>query len=124
GVLASLRSMFSSDKASASDPNALPVLADVPAGDAAQQTVQLAPEEKLRVESYATRLAGGLDVEQQERTNIVNVSVRSENPQLSAKVADKVADVFMQQDIEREMQGSKNAYNDLSKSIEELKKTI
>ena len=124
GLLASLRSMFSSDKASQSDPNALPVLADVPSGGDATQTVQLAPEEKLRVESYATRLAGGLDVEQQERTNIVNVSVRSENPQLSAKVADKVAEVFMQQDIEREMQGSKSAYNDLSKSIEELKKTI
>ena len=124
GLIASLRSMFSSDKASQSDPNALPVIGDVPAEGDAAQTVQLTPEEKLRVESYATRLAGGLDVEQQERTNIVNVNVRSENPQLSAKVADKVADVFMQQDIEREMQGSKNAYNDLSKSIEELKKTI
>ena len=124
GFFSNLRSVLSSDKKEEADKNALPVLADVPSGETADSTVQLTPEEKLRVESYAGMLAGNLTVMQQERTNIVDLSVRSQQPQLAAKVVNAVADVFIEQDVEREMQGAKNAYADLSKSIDELKKTI
>ena len=123
GTLGALRSVFSSSKESEGTDDTLPVIADVPSsGD--RSTVQLTPEQKARIDNFAAILAGGLTVEQQERTNLVDVRVTSQNPQLAAKVADSVADVFIEEDAKREMEGAQEAYNDLSKSIEELKKTI
>lgn len=124
GLLAALQSIFSSTKESQGSTDVLPVLTDVPTGTEASTTVQLTPEQKERVDSYAARLLGGLSVEQQQYTNLVDVNVRSENPQLAAKVADQVAKVFIDQDAIRETQGAQQAYEDLSKSIEDLQKTI
>jgi capsular exopolysaccharide synthesis family protein len=78
----------------------------------------------MRADSYASILAGRLSVVQKERTNLVNVSVTTPKPELSARVADKVADVFIEKDAERETEGARRAYEDLTKSIEDLKNTI
>jgi uncharacterized protein involved in exopolysaccharide biosynthesis len=43
-----------------------------------------------------------------ERTNIVNVSVTNSNPVLAAKVADKVAELFIKEDEKRETAGRKS----------------
>jgi len=123
GVMSGLRSIFSSGKAKGSD-NSLPVVAELPAGTDASQTIQLTPEERARVDSYAATLAGKVAVQPKERTNLVNVSVTTPKPELSARVADKVADVFIEKDAQRETEGARRAYEDLTKSIEELKNTI
>lgn len=123
GVMSGIRSIFSSEKRAAGSENALPVLTDVPSADSGQR-IQLTPNEEQRAELYASILAGGLSAEQQERTNLVNVSVRSTNADLAARAADKVAAVFIQQDARREMSGALQARDDLAKSIEELKKAI
>jgi succinoglycan biosynthesis transport protein ExoP len=124
GLMSGMRSVFSSDKSNSGSDNAIPVLAEVPAGTEGAAKIQLTSEEKSRAEAYAAELLGGLSVEQKERTNLVDVMVKSTNPQLASKVADKVAEVFIQQDADRETTGAKQAYNDLSKSIEDLKHTI
>ncbi|MCV5682582.1 hypothetical protein OFN25_33115, partial [Escherichia coli] len=67
---------------------------------------------------------GGLSVEQVEKTNLVDISVRSTNPELAAKVSLKVAELFRDRDAERETAGARKAVEDLDKSIEELNKTI
>src|SRR5690606_26410918 len=84
----------------------------------------LTEEEERRAKMYAAILAGRLTVEQQERTNLVNISVQSTNPKVSAAVADKVALVFQEQDADREMAGARQAAEDLRKSIEDLQITI
>lgn len=124
GVLSGMRSIFSSDKNGSGGENAIPVLTEVPAGTESAGKIQLTTEEKNRAEIYAAELLAGLSVEQKERTNLVDVTVKTINPQLASKVADKVAEVFIQQDAERETTGAKQQYNDLSKSIEDLKATI
>lgn len=124
GLSGSIRSIFSSSKQTVTGSDALPVLTEVSSDPAGSQKIQLTPEEKARVEDYALRLLGGLDVDPRDRTNLVNVSVTSPNPELSAKVADKIATVFIEQDAEREMSGAIQARDDLAKSIEELKNTI
>lgn len=123
GLLSGLRSMFSSSKSDTSAGSSLPVVENVPTtGDS--QTLQLSAEEKTRVESYAGILASKVAVQPTERTNLVNVSVTTPKPELSARVADKVAEVFIEDDADRETQGARQAYDDITKSIEDLSKTI
>ena len=124
GLLSGLRSIFSSDKSAASSEDSLPVVTEVPGNPGSAQTVQLTAEEKTRAENYAAYLAGRLAVSQREGTNLVNVSVTSPNPELSARVADKVAEVFIEEDAARETEGARRAYEDLTKSIEDLGRTI
>lgn len=121
-VLSGLRSVFTSSKSDTSG-SSLPVVDDVTVGGNSSQ-IQLTNEEKARVESYAGMLASRLTVVQKERTNIVNVSVTTPKPELSARVADKVAEVFIDKDAERETEGARRAYEDLTKSIDELQRTI
>src|SRR5687767_11042346 len=123
GLLSGLRSVFSSSKDSASPENSLPVVVDVPVAGSSQ-TIQLSNEEKARAEAYAAMLAGRLSVQQKERTNLVMVSVTTPKPELSARVADGVAEVFIEEDAQRETEGARRAYEDLTKSIEELGRTI
>ncbi|HEX8286390.1 MAG TPA: polysaccharide biosynthesis tyrosine autokinase [Pyrinomonadaceae bacterium] len=123
GVLATFRSIFSSDKTSESKDASLPVLSETTVTGSADQ-IPLTPEEEERAQAYASTFLSGLTVTQIEQTNLVTISVKSTNPQLAAKVADKVAETFIEQDIERETKGAKDTYEELSKSIEDLKATI
>jgi len=123
GIMATLRSLFGSQKAATPD-NSLPVVSDASSGSDTEGQVQLSPEENSRAEQYASILAGGLNVAQMERTNIVNITVQSSNPAVAPKVADKVAELFMKEDQERETAGAKKTLEDLQASIEELKGTI
>lgn len=123
-LFASLRSMISSDKPNAATNNSLPVVSEIPGstGDAAKPV--LTPEEERRANTYAAILLGGLSVEPVERTNIVEIDIKSEAPEIAAKVADKVAEVFKRQDAERQTAGARQAYEDLKKSIEALTENI
>ena len=125
GVGQTFRSMFSSKKAEVVVPDALPVVTDVSTVSSSGPSKPiLSDAEDALAGSYAARLVGGLTVEQRQGTNLVNINVRSTNPQLAARVADKVAEVFRIQDGERETAGAERAAADLTKSIEDLKNTI
>ncbi len=125
GITSIFRSVFSSDKAgdrsttistipdkASDESNTKPVLSD------------LTNEEQKRAQDYANYLAGRLGVTQRERTNLVDVTMSGNNPDIVARVANEVAEVFKQQDAERETFGAKQAKDDLQKSIGELENTI
>ncbi|MGH9821323.1 MAG: GumC family protein, partial [Pyrinomonadaceae bacterium] len=122
GFLVGLRSLISGGPKTADKENSLPVIPDTDAASVSQ--TNLTPEETARTEAYASILLAGLKVEQVERTNIVNVTLQGNNPQLIAKVSHKVAEVFIDEDAKRETKGASDALNDLKKSIEDLKSTI
>ena len=124
GILSGLRSVFSSGKTDTGSENSLPVVAELPPGADASQTIQLSNEERARADLYAGILAGRLSVQPKERTNLVNVSITTPKPELSARVADKVAEVFIDKDAQRETEGARRAYEDLTRSIDELARTI
>jgi succinoglycan biosynthesis transport protein ExoP len=124
GILAGVRSLFSGGQKAPTADDQLPVVGDPSVASDQKAQVQLTPEETARAEGYAGMLVGGLKVEQVERTNIVNISIISVNPALSARVADKVAELFVKEDAERETSGAEKAFEDLNKSIEDLKATI
>ncbi len=124
GFVSTFRSMFSSGKDASIKESSLPVLTEADGETTVTEKIPLTPEEKERADFYAAVLVSNLTVEQVERTNLVNISVQSTIPDLAAKVADKVAEVFIEQDINRETQGAKKNLDDLGKSIDELKGTI
>jgi len=124
GIFASVKSIFSGNKNAASNSNTLPVVANVPGEQDDQPKVILTPEEEARANSYTAQLAGGLTVVPVERTNIVDISIRSENPALAARVADGVAETFKEEDAARQSAGAKQALEDLKKSIDSLSETI
>ena len=123
GLLTGLRSVFSTEKGDAASDGSLPIVANIPSGGD-PQTIQLSTEERERAENYAAMLAARLNVQQKEKTNLVNVGMTTPKPELSARVADMVAEVFIEEDAERETQGARRAYEDLTKSIEDLGKAI
>lgn len=120
GFISSLRSMVSGDK-STETKDALPVLSST---ENTTNAAALTPEQKARVEMYAANLLNGLIVEQQPSTNLINIRVSSTNQDLAPKVADMVANLFIEQDARRSMKGAEETYADLSKSIDLLKLTI
>ncbi len=124
GVVATIRSMFTDEKDTANQPSSLPVFTEPPSEPTDLNQVILTPEEKNRVELYSGILLGGLKVDQVEGTNLVNVMMTSTNPDIAAKVADKVGEVFIEQDAERETQGAKKTLEDLNNSIENLRTNI
>jgi len=123
GIGAAMRSLFTSEKSNPERENSLPVISEL-SDESASEKLILSPEEEARADLYGSILLGGLKVEQREFTNLVDVSVQSTNRVLTAKVADKVAELFRQQDADRETKGAKQAKDDLAKSMEELNETI
>jgi len=123
GLFAGVRSLFSSSAKVAPSTDAAPIINDSAKPNDAI-TEQLTPEENKRASEYAAILAGGLTVDPVERTNIVNIAVENPDPVLAARVSDKVAEIFIKQDADRETAGTQQAYESLQKSIEDLKGTI
>ncbi len=125
-IFGTFSSMFSRDKNAADkDTSSLPMLTSETGADSNKpEQASLTVEEKERAETYAQILVNNLDVEKFEKTNLVNIFVKSTNQYVAPKVADKVAEVFIEQDIERETQGIKQSYEDISQSIEGLRVTI
>ncbi|HXG82991.1 MAG TPA: polysaccharide biosynthesis tyrosine autokinase [Pyrinomonadaceae bacterium] len=123
--LSTVQEMVSGEKeAPGGNSSALPVIAQTDGDSVSTDQIILTPEEKARADGYAGILLGGLRIVQTEKTNIVNIFVQSTIPDLAAKVADKTAEMFIEQDIERATQGAKKALTDLDKSTEDLKRTI
>lgn len=103
----------------------LPTLSESSPDKAAADPMQsLSPQEKTRVESLAGSLLGGLSVLRQENTNLFDIKVQHTNPVIAGKVADEVAKVFIRSETKRELQTTQNQYDDLVKSVEDLKGTI
>ncbi len=122
GFFTTVGSMFSSEKTAQTKESSLPVLTETDVNQTNQPA--LTPEESKRADEYANILLGGLRVVPTEQTNLVNLFVSSTNPALAAKASDAVAEVFIEQDTDRETEGSKRSLSDLSDSIDKLRKTI
>ncbi len=124
GFFSTVRSMFSGSKPSSDSGNVLTVSDDSTLDGDEAEKFSLTKEEKQRAEMYSGYFLSGVNVAQDEGTNIVNIRVTNQDPKLAAVLANGVASVFIDQDIERETRKARELYDDLSKSIEELKSTL
>jgi len=125
GVFDKLSTAVFGEKTDAAKQATLPTLNDgaeeVPADNMMDS---LSPQEKKRVETTAASFLGGLNVVRLENTNLFAIKIQHTNPELAAKVAEEVANVFIESEVKRELQSTQKQYDDLVKSVEDLKNTI
>jgi polysaccharide biosynthesis transport protein len=117
------------DKAASDKPDtktvdsSLPSLSDAP--DGTNTSIDsLPPQEKAKAEAIAGSLVGGLSVVREENTNLFDIKVRHTNPAIAMKVSEAVAKVYIGSEVKRELQTTQNQYDDLVKSVDDLKNTI
>lgn len=123
GFFSSLRSMFGGDK-SAEDENSIAVLSQNTDSMDVADINTLTSDEKMRVESYAGYFVGSLDVQQVQQTDLVNLKMSNNNPDLIPAILNTLADTHIQMEGTRSEQGGKRAYEDLTRTIDELKSTV
>lgn len=122
GLLSGIRSLFSGGQKAPETPDTLPVISDSSIVTEKKGKVELSPEENSRAEAYAGMFT--VQVVPRNQTSIVDVIVTSSNQTIVPRVADKIAELFISEDREREEAGAKQAYNELLASIEDLKANI
>lgn len=122
GVVESLRSIFSSKPEETTD--SLPVLTENSNDIDVISVSTLTPEEKARADSYAAILLSSINVETVPTTNLVNISMQNSNAELIPRVTNTLADLHIKGDVKRAIQGSEEAFNDITKSIESLKTNL
>jgi succinoglycan biosynthesis transport protein ExoP len=125
GIIEKLSSAVFGEKADTSKQSTLPTLAEASDSDISDNVIDsLSPPEKLRAERAAAGLLGGLSVVRLENTNLFAIKMQNTNPELATKVAEAVANVFIESEVKRELASTQKQYDDLVKSVEDLKGTI
>jgi polysaccharide biosynthesis transport protein len=119
-LFATVRRMFSRQKpAAAPTPESgLGVVEDAPAPVA--EAEKLTPEQTAKMLAYEDALRANLTIDPVERTNLVRIVYEHTNPELAMKIADTLALVFIQDNMERETFGSTKSAEQLAKNIVEL----
>jgi len=123
GIFGSIKNIFGGDPGDKKAENSLPIVNDSTPLEKGQK-IELTPEENARALKYAGTLGASLKVDPIVNTNLVTISAQSQNPAVAAKFVDKVADLFIEDNADRELEGAQSAYDELTKSIEDLKVTI
>jgi polysaccharide biosynthesis transport protein len=125
GILDKISTAVFGEKADASKQPTLPNLNENPEDLVIDNGMEaLSPQEKKKVEMTAAGFLGGLRVDRLENTNLFAIKVQHTNPDLAPRVAEEVANVFIESEVKRELQSTQKQYDDLVKSVEDLKGTI
>jgi succinoglycan biosynthesis transport protein ExoP len=125
-LFAAVRRLFSRQKPAAAPTNesqgGLGVVDDTPAP--VVENEKLTPEQAAKLLAYEDILRAGLTITPVERTNLVKIVYEHTNPELAMKIADTLAQVFINDNIERETSGSVQSAEKLGKTIADLQETI
>jgi capsular exopolysaccharide synthesis family protein len=105
GVFASLKRIFSRDRQPV--PSApLPALGNKVVGEEELKELQLSPEALAGLEPYEDTIIGSETIEPIPGTNLVTIHFVHTDPEMAQQVANTLADVFVQNNLERETSGS------------------
>ncbi|MGI9165369.1 MAG: GumC family protein [Pyrinomonadaceae bacterium] len=123
GVFASLRRMFSGQKkATPASPATGSELSVV--GETAVTDQSLSPEELAKLEPYEDAIIAGETIEPELGTNLVLIKFNHSEPELAQKIANTLAEVFINNNLERATAGSTKAEDLLAKEIANLQTKI
>lgn len=121
GIFTSLRKIFSGKKpvaAPVTDPGLTVVTEDEVA------TQALTPEELTKLEPYEDAIIGGEEIEPIQGTNLVVIRFLHSDPELAQKIANTLAEVFVNNNLARATLGSTKAEDVLAKQIATLQSKI
>ena len=121
GVFSSLRRVFSKPKPKESTPaqTGLTVVGESEVtGDA------LTPEQLAELEPYEDAIIAGESIESVPNTNLVKIKFVHSDPELAQKVSNTLAEVFVNNNLQRATAGSSKAEDILAKEIAALQTKI
>ena len=122
GVFSSLRRIFSKPKKpaqSTSAPGGLTVV-----GESEVTGDSLTPEQLAELEPYEDAIVAGELVEPVPSTNLVKIKFVHSDPELAQKIANTLAEVFVNNNLQRATAGSSKAEDILAKEIATLQTKI
>ena len=123
GFFSSLRRILSRDKKSAvpspAAPTGLP-----PVGEVQVKQQALTPEELASLEPYEDAIIGGETVDGIVGTNLFTIKFKHHDPEIAQKVANTLADVFANNNLERSTVNTNKAEELLAREIAELQTKI
>lgn len=121
GIVSSLRKIFSRGRDDAQGQGAT---SELPVVKETEVREQLTPEQIALLEPYEDTLIANMTVEPEPQTNLVRISYKHTNPLMAQTIANKVAEVFMFNNYDRETLGSQRASDLISKELAELQLRI
>jgi capsular exopolysaccharide synthesis family protein len=125
-LFAAVRRVFSREKPAAAPANAseggLGVVDDTPAP--VVESEKLSPQQAAKLLAYEDIMRSGLTITPVERTNLVKIVYEHTNPELAMKISDTLAQVFINDNIERETSGSVQSAEKLGQTIADLQQAI
>jgi capsular exopolysaccharide synthesis family protein len=116
GIFASLRRLMGRETtkiAAAQGENATPD----PIGETRISDMQLTAEQLAALEPYEDAIIAGEAIAPVEKTNLVVISFTHTNPDLAKRIADTLAEVFVQNNVDRQELGTSKAEITLAKEI-------
>jgi capsular exopolysaccharide synthesis family protein len=125
-LFTAVRRVFSRQKPAAApgagQEGGLGVVDDAPITPA--EAEKLSPEQTAKMLAYEDVLRSNLTIDPVARTNLVKIVYQHTNPDLAMKIADTLAAVFIQDNIERETSGSVKSAEQLARNITDLQASI
>jgi capsular exopolysaccharide synthesis family protein len=118
GIFASFRRIFSKPKNRVESPAVSPGLAIV--GEDEVSGTSLTAEELSRLEPYEDAIIANEVVEPIQATNLVKIKYTHPDPELAQKIADTLAEVFQNNDLQRATLGSTKVEVVLAKEVARL----
>jgi capsular exopolysaccharide synthesis family protein len=122
GVFSSLRRIFSKPKKVTESPAAPGGLSVV--GESEVTDASLTPAELAELEPYEDAIISGESVEPVPNTNLVKIKYVHSDPELAQKIANTLAEVFVNNNLQRATAGSSKAEDVLAKEIASLQTKI
>lgn len=122
GVFSSLRRIFSKPKKVNESPAVASGLTVV--GESEVTGGSLTPEQLAELEPYEDAIIGGETVETIPQTNLAKIRFVHSDPELAQKIANTLAEVFVNNNLERSTQGSNKAEDLLAREIANLQTKI
>jgi capsular exopolysaccharide synthesis family protein len=115
-VFASLKRIFSRER-TATPPAQTNPAADQTIGADEMKERQFTPEELARLEPYEDAIIGSENVEPIAGTSLVTIKYQHTDPELAQRIANTLADVFVQNNRERQASGNSKAEIALAQEI-------
>ncbi|HKY30637.1 MAG TPA: polysaccharide biosynthesis tyrosine autokinase [Pyrinomonadaceae bacterium] len=122
GIFTSIRKIFSGKRPAATAPVAESGLAVVSEEEVASQS--LSPEQLAKLEPYEDAIVAGEQIEPIQGTNLVVIRYLHSDPELAQKIANTLAEVFVNNNLMRATIGSTKAEDVLAKQIASLQGRI